>query len=491
MNVMDSRVAVGRTAARRLSRYSSGDYDAPARLLRRIFDEVCLDEKTSARVAHLIDEWFDTRRAAVDSRSVKMLLWRGRVDEAVSVIAEGPGSWLDSAAWIRFWYPDLGVPPSGGQVEVVTGLEGLDVLNALLGEHDERAAVRHAQQVLRHCPMGEGALESLTSALITLVYAGRADLAARWCVPLLEQTTTHCDPAWLGVFAAIQAEIHVRQGDPAQAERCAHAALTHLSLREWGVALSFPLASMVSAKLALDKPEEAARYLAVPVPEATFQTPAGLHYRYARGEYALATGAPRAALDDFAACGDAMARWGLDLPGIVPWRLGAARSYVDLGRPERACELVADHLALLPPGPSKGRGAALTLRAAASPVQARQALLEEAVEIFQVVRDQAGLAGALKALASVNSQLGQAHRARLFERRALTIERPGLDAEPGARELLSDAERRVATLAAQGYTNRRIAEKLYVSVSTVEQHLTHIYRKLGISRRLDLPARLD
>ncbi|WP_157252976.1 helix-turn-helix transcriptional regulator [Nonomuraea typhae] len=416
-----------------------------------------------------------------------ILLWRGRVDAAVSAMAEG--SRRPSSAWLAFWYPDLGARPAG-PVEVVTGREGLRVLTAFLGEHDEHAATERAEQVLRRCPMGEGALASLSSALTTLVYAGRADLAARWCVPLLEQTTAHCDPAWLGMFAAIQAEIHLRRGAPEEAETCARAALSHLPMREWGVALALPLAGMVAAKLALGKPEEAARYLAVPVPEATFQTPAGLHYRAARGEYALATGSPEAALADFTACGETMARWGMDLPGIVAWRLGAARACLELGRDERARALAGEHLALLPPGPSRARGVALTLLASATSVYARQGLLEEAVDVLQAAHEQQELARALKALAALSSELGQHHRARLFERRAQTIERPGEEADSDACSLLTDAERRVAALAAQGYTNRRISEKLYLSVSTVEQHLTHVYRKLGISRRLDLPAHL-
>ncbi len=54
---------------------------------------------------------------------------------------------------------------------------------------------------------------------------------------------------------------------------------------------------------------------------------------------------------------------------------------------------------------------------------------------------------------------------------------------------LSEAEGRVAELAARGLSNRDIARKLYITVSTVEQHLTRVYRKLGVRRRVDL-ARL-
>jgi len=46
----------------------------------------------------------------------------------------------------------------------------------------------------------------------------------------------------------------------------------------------------------------------------------------------------------------------------------------------------------------------------------------------------------------------------------------------------------VATLAATGVTNADIARQLYVSVSTVETHLEHIYAKLGIHTRYQLIA---
>ncbi|MYT48406.1 hypothetical protein GTY89_40310, partial [Streptomyces sp. SID5471] len=56
---------------------------------------------------------------------------------------------------------------------------------------------------------------------------------------------------------------------------------------------------------------------------------------------------------------------------------------------------------------------------------------------------------------------------------------------------LSGAELRVAALAARGYTNRQIAGALFITISTVEQHLTRAYRKLGVQRRTDLATRLN
>jgi DNA-binding CsgD family transcriptional regulator len=51
---------------------------------------------------------------------------------------------------------------------------------------------------------------------------------------------------------------------------------------------------------------------------------------------------------------------------------------------------------------------------------------------------------------------------------------------------LTPAERDVARLVAEGLANREIADKLFVSPRTVQAHLTHVYRKLGITSRVQL-----
>ncbi|MBV9005708.1 MAG: helix-turn-helix transcriptional regulator [Solirubrobacterales bacterium] len=55
-------------------------------------------------------------------------------------------------------------------------------------------------------------------------------------------------------------------------------------------------------------------------------------------------------------------------------------------------------------------------------------------------------------------------------------------------EALTASERRVAQLAAQGMTNRQIAQALFVSLPTVVTHLGHCYQKLDIESREQLPA---
>ena len=53
-------------------------------------------------------------------------------------------------------------------------------------------------------------------------------------------------------------------------------------------------------------------------------------------------------------------------------------------------------------------------------------------------------------------------------------------------ESLTASERRVAEMAAEGLTNRQIAQALFVTPKTVEVHLSSVYRKLEISSRAEL-----
>ena len=59
-------------------------------------------------------------------------------------------------------------------------------------------------------------------------------------------------------------------------------------------------------------------------------------------------------------------------------------------------------------------------------------------------------------------------------------------ADPAIPEL-SVRQREVALLAARGASNREIAERLVVSVRTVENHLYAVYERLGVAGRRELP----
>lgn len=61
----------------------------------------------------------------------------------------------------------------------------------------------------------------------------------------------------------------------------------------------------------------------------------------------------------------------------------------------------------------------------------------------------------------------------------------------GRVEPLTEQEAAIAALVESGFTNREIAERIVVSVKTVERHLTSVYGKLGIKSRAQLVARLS
>jgi DNA-binding NarL/FixJ family response regulator len=56
----------------------------------------------------------------------------------------------------------------------------------------------------------------------------------------------------------------------------------------------------------------------------------------------------------------------------------------------------------------------------------------------------------------------------------------------GGQPELTAREREVAAVVVRGLSNKEAARALYVSVHTVEFHLTSIYRKLGVSSRTQL-----
>ena len=67
--------------------------------------------------------------------------------------------------------------------------------------------------------------------------------------------------------------------------------------------------------------------------------------------------------------------------------------------------------------------------------------------------------------------------------------KPRRDAITG-RDALTAGELRVARLAAEGLTNREIAQALFITTKTAKAHLSRVYRKLEITRRNQLAGAL-
>ena len=92
---------------------------------------------------------------------------------------------------------------------------------------------------------------------------------------------------------------------------------------------------------------------------------------------------------------------------------------------------------------------------------------------------------ALEAALAIFEELG----ARLWTEKA-RAELARISGRRTTSDELTGTEQRVAELAASGHTNKEIAAELFMGVSTVEAHLSRIYRKLGLRSRTELAGRI-
>lgn len=378
---------------------------------------------------------------------------------------------------------------------------------------DQQAADR-AEQILAETGVGRRSPwteEAVQLALSVLICAGRPGSAANWCDRLNDPATPRRSPVHTATLAAMRAEVAIRQGDLKAGADHARQALTHLPPKAWGVAIGLPLGSLVLAVTRTGDYDEAAKRLTHSATDAMFRSRYGLHYLDARGHFHLATNHPHAALADFLSCGELMRAWGLDASALIPWRTGAAEAWLRLGNPDQAKRLVYDELTRAGADNPRARGSALRLLAALGPVSRQPELLTEALDLLEDCGDGYEQARVLVDLCRSYHALDEHRRARMVFRRAWHVTKL-CNAAPLSKELmaassdfggfetapvgadgitsLTGSERRVAALAVMGCTNREIAGKLHITASTVEQHLTRVYRKLNVKRRKDLPVDL-
>ncbi|WP_090104663.1 LuxR C-terminal-related transcriptional regulator [Lentzea jiangxiensis] len=363
-------------------------------------------------------------------------------------------------------------------------------------------AIASAEHILRSCRLGDMSLEVVLTALLILVHSGHPDRAERWCDRLTAEAVRGGAVTWQAILEVVRADIDLRRGEVVVAAARAETALALLPHQGWGLSIGYPLAVLMEANTALGRHRVIADVMRLRVPDAMFATAAGLRYLHARGNGNLAVGRVLAAISDFQNCGTRMREWHVDLPVLAPWRCGLAQANLTLGRTEAARELISEQM-LLPAGDRRTRGAALRVLAAAGEPAERPALLREAVRHLRRAGDRVELARALSDLGEALDTAGEHAEARELSRIAVAETKASFsgalpipvdwgDGDAGdGRSVLSDSELRVAELAAKGHTNREISGILYITVSTVEQHLTRVYRKLGMRSRADLPHRLS
>ncbi|MER5767876.1 helix-turn-helix transcriptional regulator [Streptomyces sp. NPDC001985] len=230
------------------------------------------------------------------------------------------------------------------------------------------------------------------------------------------------------------------------------------------------------------------------------------HLLAARGGLYLATGRFPSAIDDFTACGRMLASMNVGNPAVIPWRSKAAFGALGARRYDLALVLAEDELAAARKWCSpRALGTALHAVALARRDETSVALLEEAVQLLdlgsarteqmQALHDLGALlverddpTGGRSRFRAAGEVARECRNGFWADRAEAALDRLDL---PGSTQTLTRQETKVAQLARAGYSNRRIAETLFLTVRTVEFHLSNVYRKLAISGRRELVTALS
>lgn len=456
----------------------------------------------------------------------RALLWHGRIDAATEVLsrlADGgvitdPDTLAElrvTRPWLRCSFtPLLAYAPRDEDEQAARPvttegrrrLAAASALDDVLSGGPTAQVVQEAERILRGIRLEGMGMDAVESALLALTYAEQPQRAAPWCDELIQEAKARQAPSRHARLSAIRAEIALRQGDLPASAAYASAGLELIPPEAWGVPLGGCAAVLLTALTAMGRHEQAAEVLNLPVPEAMLASRYGLHYLRARGRGALAAGDADGARADFEHCGELATAWRMDVPGLVPWRVDLAEAHLANDEGDAARTLAEEQLRRCRRTYSPNTyGGALRVLAATQDVHTRPDTLRKSVEVLQTGTDRYALALSLADLAAAYHELCEQRRAKVIGRQAwrLAVEcgaqpladRLAVDAatpeSPAAAGVLSDAEQRVADLVAQGYTNREVSRRLFITVSTVEQHLTRAYRKLGVNSRADMALALS
>jgi DNA-binding CsgD family transcriptional regulator len=351
----------------------------------------------------------------------------------------------------------------------------------------------------------------LTHVAVALVAADELELAERVTTAAIDRVRELGSAIGFATLSHLRAWAHYRAGHLGEAIADAQSVLDGA---RYGWEPALPAAHAVIALALLERGDLAGAETALELPgggDRWRTTFTWNDYVEARGELRLASGDVEAALADFEECGRGLAAAGADHPSVVPWRSGAARACAQLGDSVRARRLADDDIERARAfGAPRAVGAALRTAGAIAGGDRGVELLREACE---VLADSEGVLEYARALADLGAALlAQQHRlaateplrmaldlanrcgAKALEEKVrallLTVGARPRRAAVAGRDALTPRERRLAEMAAEGHTNREIAEALFITTKTVETHLRHVFEKLAIGSRRELPEAL-
>jgi DNA-binding CsgD family transcriptional regulator/tetratricopeptide (TPR) repeat protein len=235
-------------------------------------------------------------------------------------------------------------------------------------------------------------------------------------------------------------------------------------------------------------------------------------YLGGRSRVYLDTGRLEQALTDLRTVGEIEESIGLENPAWFPWRSLAALALHRLGETDEAGELAREELELSRRwGAPHTVGVSLRALGLVEGGSMGQRLLRESVEVLAESPARLEHARALIALGAALRRANSRTEARKCLREGIDMghqcgatalvdrgneELAATGAHPrkimlSGLESLTASERRVAQMAAEDVSNKEIAQALFVTVKTVEVHLSRVYRKLDIESRRQLAGALS
>jgi DNA-binding CsgD family transcriptional regulator len=424
---------------------------------------------------------------------------------------------LMQISWGLERVPDLAVcgprpaPDSLPGRLVLWGMAGLDALG--LGSIE--AARKSAEATISNRDvLVDDALAGLPplGALVALLLADRGHLAIDLFDIGIEASRKRGVLPGVGGNHGIRSFIHLCEGDLSEAQADAEIAVDILS--RFGLVAPLALWSGIAVRILVQRGElDSAARLQGGLWDGRERVAGapGAVLLCSRGELRIALGRHVEARHDFLAAAERISWLPYPNPEAFSCFTGLARCEALLGNDDEAQRIAADAVdRARRAGGTRGVGVALRALGLATGGKEGLELLGEAVVTLAGTRARLQHAEALfewgaalrranfrkEAREPLREALELAHRcgARPLEERvrvelAATGARPRKAVFTGV-ESLTPSELRVARMAADGMTNREIAQALTVTTKTVETHMRHVFQKLDVTKRTELGGAL-
>jgi len=379
----------------------------------------------------------------------------------------------------------------------------LALAKGLRGDSRDEVVAQAAYALADDRLMGERGAGAWASAqaLTALVAVDEHELALKACETLAEQS--QLSGSFMGTTANLgyRGWIFAKRGDLAAAEAEVRIAWDLVNQAGMPLLITSAMYFLVDAVLerpSLDDVGELVHGLGLE--QAFLASWGGAMLFEVRGRLRLMQGDRRGAVEDLREVTEVARALGVG-PTFSPCRSALALALGPEDRAE-AAELIAEELVLArASGLPRPEGVALRaagllaggedgiaeLRASLSALEQSEAALERARTMVELGAALRRAGQRVEARGPLTEGMDLAHRCgaprlvdRAREELRATGARPRRAAHTGV-DALTASELRVARLAANGRTNPEIAQELYVSVKTVETHLSHTYAKLGLA----------